>query len=253
MPLLSYDRMLTEIVRQTDMLRSLTKNAGMRAPVPTCPGWCLGQLLQHVGGDHRWMETIVASRAVEPVSDELVNDLDRFTDEAADELEPWLGDGAERLVEALRGAEGPLWTPQGQSTPAFWARRALHETVVHRADAALTLGAGFQVEDEVAADGLEEWLGFSCVPEAYEGHELLGPGRRLSFNGEWLVDLSGDVPDWRRGDRDASVTVRGPVSELVMFVYRRPAPRVEVTGDSALLELWLERSGFWLEVDGDGA
>ncbi|WP_303331912.1 hypothetical protein [Streptomyces sp. NA02950] len=28
---------------------------------------------------------------------------------------------------------------------------------------------------------------------------------------------------------------------------RRPAPRVEVLGDTALLELWLTRTGFGLE------
>ncbi|MET7329715.1 maleylpyruvate isomerase family mycothiol-dependent enzyme [Nonomuraea sp. NPDC005650] len=251
MSLSSHDRMPAEIIGQTELLRSLIKNADMKTPVPTCPGWCLGQLVRHVGGVHRWVETVAATRAVEPVSDELVDDLDGYTDEVASELDPWLAEGAERLVEALRGTEGPLWTPQGLDTPAFWARRALYETVLHRADAALALGAGFRVDDEVAAEGLEEWLGFSCVPEAYEGHGLLGPGRGLSFNDEWLVDLGGDAPAWRRGRGDASVTVRGPVSELLLFVYRRPAPNVAVSGDSALLELWLERSGFWLEAEDD--
>jgi len=42
--------------------------------------------------------------------------------------------------------------------------------------------------------------------------------------------------------------VRGPVKELLMFLYRRPAPRVEVRGDSGLLDLWLTRTGFWVEA-----
>jgi hypothetical protein len=47
---LSFDRYRTEIVAQTDLVRSTAAGAEPTAPVPTCPGWNLGQLLRHLGG-----------------------------------------------------------------------------------------------------------------------------------------------------------------------------------------------------------
>ena len=38
----------------------------------------------------------------------------------------------------------------------WWIRRRVHEQTVHRADAALALGVGFQLDPELAADGVSE-------------------------------------------------------------------------------------------------
>jgi hypothetical protein len=82
--------------------------------------------------------------------------------------------------------------------------------------------------------------------------ELLGPGRTVAFDagaaGEWLLDLTGERPAWRRGTGEAAVIVRGPVTDLLLFLYARPAPGGETRGDSELLELWLKRTRFWLEA-----
>ncbi|MFB4277950.1 maleylpyruvate isomerase family mycothiol-dependent enzyme [Nonomuraea sp. MTCD27] len=257
---LGFERCCDEIVTQTDLLRSHVKNADMTAPVPTCPGWNLGRLLRHLGGHHRWAETVVRTRATEPVPDDVLNDVSAYTDEDAAVLDSWLAEGAERLAETLREA-GPdvrVWSPADEQatdrSPRFWARRTTHETVVHRADAALAVGADYAVAEEVARDGLEEWLHFSTVPEAYEGVPgLLGPGHTLHFHadgaaGEWLVDLTGEAPSWRHAHEKAAVAARGPITDLLLYVYNRPAPGIELIGDTALLELWRQSAGFWLEA-----
>jgi uncharacterized protein (TIGR03083 family) len=261
---LTFERYCEEIVAQTDLLRAHVDGADMTAPVRSCPGWNLGQLLRHVGGDHRWADTVVRTRATAPVSDEQANDLADYTAEDGAVLDGWLAEGASRLAASLRAA-GPdvtVWNPSDTDcrTTVFWARRMTHETVVHRADAALTAGAEYDLDEEVALDGVEEWMECSTVPEAYEpapdAPGLLGAGRTLRFEADaatrWLVDLTGTKPTWRRGGESSSdepaVVVRGPVKELLMFLYRRPAPRVEVRGDSGLLDLWLTRTGFWLEA-----
>jgi hypothetical protein len=84
---------------------------------------------------------------------------------------------------------------------------------------------------------------------------LLAPDRTLHFEadgaGQWLVDLTGEQPTWQpwqQGSADAAATVRGPLTDLLLFLYRRPAPAVETRGDKDLLELWLRRTGFWLEA-----
>lgn len=263
MALLSFERCCEEIVVQTDLLRSHVRSADMTAPVPSCPGWNLGQLLRHVGGDHRWADTVVRTRATEPVSDQQANDLAGYADEDRAVLDPWLAEGAARLAATLRaaGPDAQVWNPSDSDcrTAAFWARRMTHETVVHRADTALATGAEYTIDDDIAFDAVDEWMEFATVPEAYEpgpdAPGLLGPGRTLLFRADpatrWLVDLTGARPTWRRDSDvlpESAVAVRGPVADLLMVLYRRPAPRVEVRGDTDLLDLWLTRTGFWLEA-----
>ncbi|MFI0821872.1 maleylpyruvate isomerase family mycothiol-dependent enzyme [Streptomyces sp. NPDC021098] len=250
---LGFDRYHAEIVRQTDQLRACLAGADPTTPVPTCPGWNLGQLVRHLGGAHGWAETVVRTRASEPFPE----DLPRRAGEDPAALSTQLGDGAARLADALRdaGPDTPMWTPGPGGTAMFWARRMTHETVVHRADAALAVGASFRLDEDVALDALDEWLTYSTLPEAYEGEPaLLGPGRTLLLqatdaNARWLADLTGPAPVLRDGDtgRQPAVELRGPLTDLLLLVYRRPAPGVEVTGDTALLDLWLKRSGFWLQ------
>ena len=66
-PLLSYDRYCAEILAQTDQLRSHIEDADLTVPVPSCPGWNVGQLLRHLGGAQRWAEATVRTRATQPL------------------------------------------------------------------------------------------------------------------------------------------------------------------------------------------
>lgn len=133
-----------------------------------------------------------------------------------------------------------------------------HETVIHRADATLAVGAEFTLDEEVALDALDEWMELGSLPQMFEFHperrELLGPGRTLYFHATdtaaatgWLIDLTGDAIGWRRGHETAAVTVRGPLTDLLLVIYRRrPAlgAGIEVLGDVQLLDFWLERVSF---------
>lgn len=260
---LTFDRYCDEIVTQTDRLTRHVRGADMTAPVLSCPGWNLGQLLRHVGGDHRWAEEIVRTRSADPLPDDLVNDLSAYTHEDEAFLIPWLLEGAARLSAALRaaGPDAQAWNPSVErpAPVAFWARRMTYETVVHRADAARTAGAEFALEADLAVDAVEEWLEYSTFPEAFEPGpdlpDLLGPDRTLHLDatdaGEWLVDLTGERPVWRAGADQATATASGPVADLLLFLYNRPAPTIWTQGDTALLDLWRTRAGFWLEAPGE--
>jgi uncharacterized protein (TIGR03083 family) len=259
---LSYDRHCSEIVAQTDRLRAGIEGADLTVPVPSCPGWNAGQLLRHLGGAQRWAETIVRTRATGPLPDEDFRDLSAYANEDPAVLGPWLAEGAARLADTLRGA-GPdtkLWTPVTGGTTRFYARRFTHETVIHRADATLALGAGFTLDKEVALDAVDEWMELGSLPMHFEVHpwmrELLGPGRTLHFHAtdtapeaaaEWVVDLTGDAIVWRRAHEKAAVAVRGPLTDLLLVIYKRRPARgegIEILGDEQLLDFWLERVGF---------
>jgi uncharacterized protein (TIGR03083 family) len=226
------------------------------APVPSCPGWTLGNLVRHVGGGHRWVEDIIRTRATDFLPDDQVRKLDG--DDSAEVPTGWLTEGAEQLERTLRaaGPETEIWAPFEYHTMSFWARRFAHETVIHRADATLATGTAFAVADDVALDAVDEWMELDVHPQHFdltpEKREILGPDRTLALeatddDATWFVDLTGKVNTWRRGSGPAAATVRGSLSDLLLVIYRRKSLRdngIDVLGDGELLDLWMGHVGF---------
>ncbi|KOG37027.1 hypothetical protein ADK74_37420 [Streptomyces decoyicus] len=250
-----------EIVHQADLLAScLTEHAAdLTTTVPSCPDWNLAQLLRHLGETHRWVEDLVRTRATEPPPDTALRVLPRDTAQGPAEVAAWLTEGARLLADTLRssGPDAEIWTPLPSGSPRFFARRMAHETVMHRADATLALGRDFTIDRRVALDALDEWMELGSLPEMFDFHpdrrELLGPGRILHFHAtdtppeaaaDWIVDLTGDTLAWRRAQEPAAVSVRAPLTDLLLLIYGRvPADNdtFEITGDAELLEFWLAR------------
>ncbi|MYV97401.1 maleylpyruvate isomerase family mycothiol-dependent enzyme [Streptomyces sp. SID3343] len=262
MTLANHDRYCAEIVTQTDLLVSTIQGRDLTAPVPSCPGWNVGQLLRHLGGGQRWATETVRTLATEPVPDQDFRDLSAYTHEDPAVLGPWLTEGAGQLADALRAA-GPgakVWTPVPGGTTDFYPRRFTHETALHRADATLALGATYVLAEDVAIDAIDEWMELGSLPMHFEVHphmrELLGPDRTIHLHAtdtapeaaaEWVVDLTGDAITWRRSHEKSAVAVRGPLTDLLLTIYKRRPPHgegIEVLGDAALLDFWLDRVSF---------
>jgi uncharacterized protein (TIGR03083 family) len=251
-----FDQHCTEIVDQTEQLTLDVTGADLRTPVLSCPGWSLGMLLRHIGGGHRWAEEIVRTRATGFLPDDQVRKLDG--DDSADPPVGWLLEGATKLADSLRaaGPDARMWAVAHYRTAAFWARRFGHETLIHRADAALAVGAELTVATDVALDAVDEWMELDAIPQLFDlkpsRRELLGPGRTLAFQATdppaaWFGDLTGEVISWRRGEGPAAVTVRAPLTHLLLLLYRREAPDAggfDIVGDRQLLDFWLTHVAF---------
>ncbi|KPL34238.1 hypothetical protein JI76_09455 [Streptomyces anulatus] len=258
MTLLSHDRYCDEILAQTDALRAVLTGADLTATVPTCPDWTLRELAVHVGGAHRWVGEIVRGRAAEEVPEDKVPGFEGPVGDDPAALDAWLAEGAAATVEALReaGPDAEVWTWVTEQRTAFWARRMTHETAVHRADAALAARAPYEVDAEVAADTIEEWLRIVSLAQEEgdpEAAELRGGGRSLHLHAtdvpgaEWLIAFGDDRFTWRHAHEKATVALRGTLTDLMLVFNRRlepTSPRVEVLGDAALLDFWLDRSSF---------
>ncbi|MBH1937347.1 maleylpyruvate isomerase family mycothiol-dependent enzyme [Streptomyces sp. AV19] len=247
-----FERHCEQILSQTDLLLTHVAHAATDTPIPTCPGWNLGNLLRHLAGTHAWATGVVAARALTPVPEDQVNDVAGPDDEDPAALAARCAENAGHLAATLReaGPDTTVWTAGPGGTTAFWARRMAHETAVHRADAAFATGARYALDGWAGVDALDEWIGFSTSPEA---PPLRGPGWTLHFSAgegaEWFVDLTGPSPVWRRGGGDAAVSVRGGATDLLLLMYGRPVPegRVEVRGDGELFARWRAGAAFWLE------
>jgi uncharacterized protein (TIGR03083 family) len=254
------DRYLDALTVQSALFAEALRGADLKQPVPTCPDWTLYQLAEHVGQAHRWATTIVTRRATAPPGP---HELDvAAAPEDLDEVGGWLRDGAGALVDAIRaaGPQTPVWTWSDDQRAGFWARRMAHETAVHRADAELALGREFDLEPDLAADAISEWLGALSSPQAVEFRpelaELRGEGQILHLHstdpglgeaGEWIVRRTPSGPVWEHGHSKGDVAVRGAVVDLLLMLTRRipteQAP-IEVLGDEALLVHWLQHTRF---------
>lgn len=260
---IAFEDQCAQIVAQTELLLADVQNADLTTAVPSCPGWNVGQLLRHLGGGQRWAAAMVTQNATEWLPDNDFRDLSRYANEDIAVVGPWLAESARLLAGALRaaGPDSPVTTgPIGADVAAFYARRFMNETAVHRADATLAVGAPYRLDDTVAMDALDEWMWLGALPMHFEFHpqvrELLAPGRTVHLHAtdtapelgaEWVIDLTGDVITWRRAHEKSAVAIRGPLVELLLTAYRRrplDAGRVEVLGDGDLAAFWLERVSF---------
>lgn len=221
------------------------------APVPTCPGWSVADLVFHTGRVYRWIGHVVGTRATEP---SLPCDINTALPAEPDRYGDWLVEGASELTGALReaGPDAGCWTWTPDRRASWWARRGLHETVVHRADLAMTAGREPSLDPADAADGIDELLAYLPYGRrtSQSVAELPAGGERLHLHatdadGEWMITLTPDGMRAERGHGKGDVAVRGPVATLLLLGYGRvsPAdPRLQIFGDPGLLATWLAKT-----------
>lgn len=233
----------------------LFRDADQSRPVPTCPGWTLGQLLRHVGRGDRWAAQIVRDRLEEFLDPRSVEG-GKPPPEPADAIS-WLHGGAQRLVDAveLTGVETPVWTFLGARPANWWIRRRLHEVAVHRADAAIALGAEFTLNADVAADAITEWLERVAIQAGGEGAALpLEAGNTLHLHatdpglgeaGEWTIGVDGSRITWSHEHGKGTAALRGGATELLLAILRRVPladTGIELFGDEGVWQNWLDRT-----------
>ncbi|MGW5260001.1 maleylpyruvate isomerase family mycothiol-dependent enzyme [Microbispora sp. NPDC004025] len=215
-------------------------------PVPTCPGWDLRALTEHTGAIHRWAAAMVRDAAPRRYDREA---MDHGFPEDFAEAAGWLEAGGVLLTEALksRDPDTEMWGWAEDRRARFWSRRQLHETVVHRADAEIALGITPRIDEDVAADGVEEF--FAVLPYARwrpQVAELRSDGEAISWRTgtglAWLVRLTHKGFTCERSEEAADVTVRVPTAgDLMLTLWNRREPDA-VHGDDELLRFWRERA-----------
>ncbi|MCV7302312.1 maleylpyruvate isomerase family mycothiol-dependent enzyme [Mycobacterium barrassiae] len=244
------------LLDQTQAFGELVRGADPLTPIPTCPDWTLKQLFRHVGRGTRWAAQIISERRNEPVNPREVrngkppDDLDAAID--------WLNAGPHAVITAIDqvGSDARVWTAAGMRPAGWWIRRLLHEVAVHRADAALALGADYDVSPDLAADAISEWIELMVLQATRQTTPPLERGRTLHLHatdaglgptGEWTIAHDDGGLSWTHDHGKGDVALRGPAKDLLLAVVRRrPVTEldIEVFGDSDVWDGWLERTPF---------
>lgn len=159
---LSLDALGDALGAASTVLRANAMAAGLDAPVPTCPGWTVLDLVVHQGMVHRWAASQLRGAPVDPPEP-----LEVEGRESPDVL-GWFDEGATGLLQAIVDApddlEAFVFLKEAPAARLFWTRRQCHETTVHAVDA---LGARLRrparaeetwIAPEVAVDGIDELL-----------------------------------------------------------------------------------------------
>jgi uncharacterized protein (TIGR03083 family) len=200
------------------------------APVPTCPGWTVADLVRHHGDVHRWASEIV--RTGEEAAD------GHQAPDGVDELAEWYAEGAAALVDVLRRTDPQrdCWTfGRPPAKVWFWTRRQALEAAVHRWDAQHAAGIADGFPDEVAGAGITEVVDdlfprqvalARCAP-------LSSPVELVATDLDRTWTLGGDAAGHSGG-----AGVAGPAGVLLLLLWRRtdlhdPALSVSLPPDLA--------------------
>ncbi len=218
---------------------------GLEPDVPCCPGWTVRDLVGHLGQVHSHKERIVSER--------IQTDPPEDPEPPAHGLIDWYEEGAERLLSTLRSADPsePVWTwSETDQTAGFWYRRMAHETLIHRVDSEQSHGMLSAVDEDLAADGIDEVLTVMI------GGDL--PSWASAVPKDLTIRIEAGASAW--GLREARFVGTSPNTgteyDLLMFVSAEvTAPDVTVRANADVVDRWLwgRASRDEVTVDGDEA
>ncbi|HEV2371639.1 MAG TPA: maleylpyruvate isomerase N-terminal domain-containing protein [Streptosporangiaceae bacterium] len=201
----------------------------LAAPVPTCPGWTVTDLVLHVA--NAYVNVVVPQlRLPEQVPAQDLTGPDPLT-----ALQHAYG----ILTKEFAAHEGRDHSGQDEAgTASFWARRMAQETVIHRIDAELAVAEpSALIPAAFAVDCIDEYLTVVLVHETQDWTQQYASD--LSDWGQrWLL-VSAGAARWRIGLRpqgaDAAPLHSPPEPSEV--------PAAGVSGDADPLLRWMYNRG----------
>jgi uncharacterized protein (TIGR03083 family) len=237
--------------RDSDRFLEVLRGCEPSRPVPSCPDWNADDLLWHLGEVQWFWGSVVADRLQDV---EGLEHPARPVDRAG--LLEFLAEQSTRLSDALAAAEPAepvyMWAPD--KSVGYVARRQAHEALIHRLDAELTAGQVTALDQELAADGVDEALRMmfgGCPPwgtftPSAEHVHVVASDTGLTVP-VVLGRFTGTDPDdgTAYDEDDISVTAADP----------QASPRATVTGTAEDLDAWLwhRRDASTLTVSGDAS
>ena len=245
-------RLLDE--RSDAFVAAVAAAPSLDVPVPTCPGWTLFDLAQHVGRGRRKWAAIVAAGPADAPPAEAAQAAALTAPREREALTAWLTASIAELRDALRAA-GPdrgCWTwwarSESPQTCGVVARHQLQEVAVHTYDAQSSLNAPQPLPEEVGLDGVDEFLATCCAGDYSWPHEPATVDYQATEGRSWRLSLAADGTRLTRlhtlaGETPAvaDASARGPAGELVLFLYGRiPLDSLKADGDRSLFDRLVE-------------
>jgi len=215
--------------------------------VPSCPGWNLARLVEHVGGVWGWAADIVRS-GEQAEFHQAPEGL------GAGDLIEWASGQRRNALDALAVADpdSNCWTFGLPRSRLFWFRRQALEAAVHAWDAHSSLAVPEPIEPQLASDGIDEFLSV-MLPRLVKRRPGDWTGQSLHLSrtdgtGHWNVRL-GPGPeistDHEEARSDSDVTLEAPASTLYLWCLNRAkSDELDVSGDNSVAQRWAAEVAF---------
>jgi uncharacterized protein (TIGR03083 family) len=242
------DDYLAVIAAEGERFVAAAVEAGLDAPVPTCPDWVVRDVVLHNGEVHRWATAVVRGQATNlgQVPEDYLGPLPSDA-EALD----WFRAGVADLLDALRTADPTVGYATFLENPPpsrllFWARRQAHELGMHRVDIESALARCTPFGATYGADGVDEFLcGFvsrkrTKLHSAEPRSLLVAP---IDSPQRWLLTISEAPPLATRIEAEAELpsadcVVTGTAHDLVLALWNRTdLTPFTIAGDRSVFEL----------------
>jgi uncharacterized protein (TIGR03083 family) len=239
------DFWLAALRADSPALQNAVAETGPEAAVPSCPGWTVADLVEHLTSLLHWVrETVPRGVTTHPAQRPAPGPRLGW-DDALDGLRRELT-GTIETLDAV-DAELPAWNwaPQAKKA-AFWQRRMAHEIAVHRWDAEAAAGRATAIETKLATDAVNEVLDTWLPAGRRKGPtDLHGVAHLVATDAgsEWFVRLrglgvalldTGTIFD--TDDHHARAEASGTASDLVLTLMGRLGPQaLHTSGDPRLL------------------
>jgi uncharacterized protein (TIGR03083 family) len=221
-------------------MRGVVDGGDLKSRVPSCPDWDAEELVRHTGMVYLHKVEAMRTGAGEgewpPPGTENEETLALF-DRAYKEL------NAEFDSRSPEEKTGTWYDPD--QTVGFWIRRMAQETVIHRVDAELAMGAHIAaIPDDLAVDGIDEilvvFLSYATTKYTQYFEDLKdADGRAVGFaaNGTtWNAQISTDGVHISK-DGGAAATVSGAPSDVLLWLWGRAGDdAVGMDGDTTLIK-----------------
>jgi len=235
---LRYDPLASLKENGTGLLDTAS-SADLTAPVPSCPGWTLSDLVFHVGKVWDFWTEIVTAQLT---AVDQVRNLPGPDQPDDDHLIIWAKSQLESCLAVLHTADpnAEIWTWIGTNQPISWVhRRMAQETAVHRWDVEHTARTDWTIDPTVASDGIDEFLMWHAHSRLNDSPKVGGSVHLhcTDADGEWTItNPDSDNMKFDRTHTKSDAAIKGEANALLLWVWRRPGPRVEIFGDTAVAE-----------------
>ena len=189
----------------------------LTAPIPSCPGWVMADLVRHVLGVHEAWCWIVEEGLTQP-------DWPEHSFPPDDELVDAFRDHALHFAEVLGATdpEAPCWTWGPEQNAGFVQRFQVQEAALHRWDAESAVGMAAPIAADGAADAIEldNALLPAAAPSARAGFEVITTDTPFSIT----MSAHPDLP--------VVGSLTGTASDLLLVLWKRlPIATIATTGD----------------------
>lgn len=205
---------------------------GLAEPVPSCPGWTVEQVVDHVGFVYLHKVRVMADGAWPQ----------EWPPAEYDDVDPvdLLRQGRDDLFAefARHDPTEATVTFGADSTITFWARRMALEAAVHRYDCELAHGEATDIPADLALDGIDEvlrvFLGGDYLDPEHEWAHPVDAAVAIEAGGRrWVSETAARAATITDGPGDAEVTVSGSPADVFLWMWgRRGDDSVAVHGDA---------------------